>query len=80
MDENTTMAIVLSALFGAIGLAAIAYWIAWAVVERAKERTKQLKLEHDAHPPQSVEMLRQSDDWPEYTVTRTTLPREEGQG
>lgn len=44
MDDNTSITIALCTLFGAVGLVGIAAAIAWAFVERAKERTKQLRL------------------------------------
>lgn len=45
MDQNTAMAIVLGALFGGIALVCAVGLAALAVVERAKERTKQLRIE-----------------------------------
>lgn len=81
MDDNTAMAIVLSVLFGSIGLACIAFAIACALVRRAEERTKQLRLEHEAHPPEQVEFVPKpgGSGWPEYTIKRTTLPREDAE-
>jgi hypothetical protein len=45
MDDNTSITIALCALFGGITLVCVIRSIAWAVVERAKERTKQLRIE-----------------------------------
>jgi hypothetical protein len=44
MDDNTSITIALCALFGGIALVCVIGAIAWATVERAKERTKQLRL------------------------------------
>lgn len=45
MDDNTSITIALCALFGGIALVGVIGAIAWAAVERAKERTKQLRIE-----------------------------------
>jgi hypothetical protein len=44
MDDNTAFVYLLGFLFGCIALVRITYWISWGVVNRAKERTKQLQL------------------------------------
>lgn len=44
MDENTAFAYLLGFLFACIALVRIVYWISWGVVNRAKERTEQLRI------------------------------------
>jgi hypothetical protein len=44
MDENTMNTVIMIAFLGAIALVSVAGAIAWAVVQSAQERTKQLRL------------------------------------
>jgi hypothetical protein len=90
MDLNTMNATIMVAFLGAAALIAVASAIAWAMVQRAQERTKQLRLERQpivkpvkldesSAAATPGEANTPSQPWPQYEVKRTTLPREGGE-